>query len=811
MSFDTIPDELKRYNQWCVWRLETKENTDKPTKVPYQPNGQKASVTGKSTWVDFETAIRACPIPNYTTVHDCNSSPLQTGFSGIGFVLTANDPYGFIDLDDCHDDAASYERQVKIYREFDTYAEHSPSGSGLHLIVKGNIPDGRRRSHIEVYSSERYMTMTGQTYNDREVMDRNGLLNILHGEMGAPPINYTYGQDQVEKEPDEVILNTAAKALNGEKFSLLFEGKWDDLYPSQSEADFALIDILAFYTQNRFQISRIFKLSALGERSKAKRVGYINAMIDRSFDRQLPPIDIDGLRIKNELAFKANNPTGSCETIGLSAELLAAPSTASDGDQEDIVSFPPGLVGEIAEFLYAAAPRPVRLIALAGAIGFLAGIVGRSYNFSGSGINQYILCIAETGAGKDAIASGISRLMGMIKPSVPACSEFVGPGQIASYQALNKWLSKYPSFVSIIGEFGLKLKEMSNERASPNVTGILTLMMQLYTKSGKGQTIDATAYADSARNLPTLHSPSFSIIGESTPVRFYEVLDPKMVLDGLLPRFTIFEYFGRQPYTSKTHKDAKPTFSLVERLSALMAQCLGWQAANTVHEVPATKEAQELLDKFDVWTTDKNNATNSEISKNFWTRASLKVIKLSALLSVGINYINPVVTVNEVNYAINLVIKEIENLIDRFDDGDTGMAANNPLNEYKQAQVLSTIIAQWFAPHAKYHTKYKMTDQMQKDFVLPHTALQTRLFNEMCFKNDRYGATASMKKALQFFMDAGDIQEMSKAGAVAKYGTRGKLYVIINYDRFSVFAIEKTKQYKKKAAKEKAEAKANAK
>jgi putative DNA primase/helicase len=43
----------------------------------------------------------------------------------------------------------------------DSYAEVSPSGKGVHVIVKGKVAQGRRRNKIEVYSSSRYMTMTG--------------------------------------------------------------------------------------------------------------------------------------------------------------------------------------------------------------------------------------------------------------------------------------------------------------------------------------------------------------------------------------------------------------------------------------------------------------------------------------------------------------------------------------------------------------------------------------------------------------------------------------------------------------------------
>lgn len=776
--FGNIPAEMRAYRQWVLWRLEHRENA-KPTKVPYMPSRQLASVTNPDTWISYEDAVRWCGKPDYTTLD-------PKGFSGVGFVITFDDPYSFIDLDDCHDDATSYERQVKIYREFDSYSEHSPSKTGLHIIVKGKVPQGRRRSNIEIYSSERYMTMTGDVYNSRDIEDRDKLLNLLWGEMGAPPNLHTYGEDQAEKQTDDDILLIAAKAINGQKFSDLFEGKWDSYYPSQSEADYAFIDILAFYTQNKAQISRLFRSSDLGKRAKAKRADYVNYMIAKSFDRQLPPIDIDGLRIKGELLLNGTKLSGVQPTLSLAATTTDAPSTSEGAVQEGKVSFPPGLVGDVADFLLAAAPRPVSMIALAGAIGLMAGISGRAYNISGSGLNQYVLCVAETGTGKEAISSGISRLMSMIKPSLPACGEFIGPGQIASFQGIVKWLIKTPSVVSIIGEFGSKLKQMANERASPHLSGILTFLLEIYAKSGKGQVFDPSAYADIAKNTISIYSPSYSIIGETTPSTFYEVLDEQMIANGLLPRFTMFEYKGKSPYLSKSHKDARPSFALVDGLQALMAQCLSFQQSNAVCEVEAEPDAQDMMDKFDVYSTDMRNSTKSEITKQLWNRAHLKSIRLAALVAVGCNYLKPVITLAQVLWATDLIVREVEGLIAHFDKGEVGLVTNTTVEEYKQTKEFADTITKWFIMGAKHHQAYgkQMTDQMQADFVFAWGAVQIRAFTLPSFKKDRNGSTAALKRVVQHFVDSGDIAEIPKTQAIAKYGTRAKLFCITNLNRF---------------------------
>jgi putative DNA primase/helicase len=144
---DGIPEELKARPQWVAWRLE-KRDADF-TKVPYTPStGRKASSRDLLTWRPFEEALAAY------RQGDCH---------GIGFMFSSADPYCGVDLDGCRNPttgelAAWAEKIVDV---LDGYAEVSPSGRGVHVVVRGKTPS-RRRGAIEIYSSERFFTMTGQ-------------------------------------------------------------------------------------------------------------------------------------------------------------------------------------------------------------------------------------------------------------------------------------------------------------------------------------------------------------------------------------------------------------------------------------------------------------------------------------------------------------------------------------------------------------------------------------------------------------------------------------------------------------------------
>jgi putative DNA primase/helicase len=145
-----IPQELRARGQWVVWRSEVRDG--KPTKVPYQPSGDKASSTNPRTWITYEEATRAA-----------------ARFDGIGFVLSKDDPLVGLDFDACRSANGLDEWVRQAVFHVGSYAELSPSGRGLHIIAKGSLNGHRNRTSdtpwggkFEAYSHGRFFTMTGQ-------------------------------------------------------------------------------------------------------------------------------------------------------------------------------------------------------------------------------------------------------------------------------------------------------------------------------------------------------------------------------------------------------------------------------------------------------------------------------------------------------------------------------------------------------------------------------------------------------------------------------------------------------------------------
>jgi putative DNA primase/helicase len=148
---ENIPEQLTERPQWVCWRLEMRGG--KPTKVPYiAGTNSRASSTDLLTWSSFEYALAAYEAGEPT-------------YDGIGFVFCSADPLAGIDLDDCRNpetgEVAPWARKIVVDAS-EGYVEASPSGTGVHIIVEGRVrAGGLRRGPVEMYSRDRFFTITG--------------------------------------------------------------------------------------------------------------------------------------------------------------------------------------------------------------------------------------------------------------------------------------------------------------------------------------------------------------------------------------------------------------------------------------------------------------------------------------------------------------------------------------------------------------------------------------------------------------------------------------------------------------------------
>lgn len=269
-SYYDIPEELQARKQWIVHK----------NKIPLQVDGKGAMSNNPKTWDSFENVVQAARKKN---------------FSGIGFVFDKSDGYIGIDLDKCVTYAAhDMERKNPIISDFaqeiidmmDSYTEYSFSGTGIHIVVKGEMPSfvtqtGYKDTSngLEIYSYGRYFTFTGFRENENEIQDRTDEV--------AEIIDKHFSKEQLAQYT-ETSFN--AVPFNLEEDAVTWQRMFEDLKTGQdiiamyrgelirngdhSNTDYYLCQELAYYCDKDFvKMDRMFRESGLYRDKWDRRTG----------------------------------------------------------------------------------------------------------------------------------------------------------------------------------------------------------------------------------------------------------------------------------------------------------------------------------------------------------------------------------------------------------------------------------------------------------------------------------------------------------------------------------------------------------
>jgi hypothetical protein len=179
--YPELPPQLRHQNLWLVYQMilneekTAKAGRPKFDKPPFNPlTGLRAN--DASMGVSYQVALRALQSSNGL-------------YAGLGFYVRGSG-LTVIDIDRCRDPKTGIvaEWAVGIVRELNSYAEVSPSGTGVHIWVIGTKPGDRSRlGAMEIYSASngdsRYMTVTGMRLNESSMEINQVNLTPLYNRM----------------------------------------------------------------------------------------------------------------------------------------------------------------------------------------------------------------------------------------------------------------------------------------------------------------------------------------------------------------------------------------------------------------------------------------------------------------------------------------------------------------------------------------------------------------------------------------------------------------------------------------------------
>ena len=284
-NYENIPDELKKEKRWCLYKIIQRDG--KNTKLPLMPSAKPAKSNDKATWYSYE---------------DCIAALNRNIGEGLGFFL--GDGYIGIDIDKVSDDIMAYSLDydassmtADFLRGISTYAELSPSKTGLHFIGKGKVPGERKRhKNLEIYDEGRFFTVTGNVIKDK---NRSRIKPI---EQELLPLYQKYmptvGNQSEDKEKRnekekksikenpfvqryrkssndvlELLFEKGYFSYTGEDLRRIYYGNYESYFNSRSEADFFMLQRLLYYTGNVEMAISLMENSGLKREKWYKRRG----------------------------------------------------------------------------------------------------------------------------------------------------------------------------------------------------------------------------------------------------------------------------------------------------------------------------------------------------------------------------------------------------------------------------------------------------------------------------------------------------------------------------------------------------------
>jgi hypothetical protein len=361
----------------------------------------------------------------------------------------------------------------------------------------------------------------------------------------------------------------------------------------------------------------------------------------------------------------------------------------SDVTLSDITN-PGGVVSDIVDWIVSSSSRPSRELALSSTLPFVGALIGRRFaSPTDLRTNFYVVALAGSGFGKDHARTQLKRLV-----TEAGLGRFTGPNRFMSATGLRVAVMTKPSCFCMVDEFGGMMRQINDERAGIHSQLIRSDLLEMF--SSAATFFEGSAYAGTSPEK--IQNPNLCIYGTSTPEDFWASVSSRNAVDGLLPRFLLFNVTGPKParvVPSRTVYDVPETLIQAVQALALAGRGTG-NLANTDHGGTASKpaivrysaEAETELARFEA-SIEEREALAPSGSLSILNRAVEHAIKLALTVSVATDSQNPVISGDAMKWAVQLAwlstCTMIEETRDRISDSHREADLQRILGQIKKA------------------------------------------------------------------------------------------------------------------------------
>jgi len=625
-----VPAEMRDARQWVLWKLE--QRNGKGSKIPYQITGQRASSMDPSHWSSFDEVWGA--INHFQS------------FSGIGFVFSQADDFVGVDLDNCFGpDGQLDDWAADVLSHFPSYTEISPSQKGLKIFCRGILPSSRGRrfdipgkpgAHLEVYSSGRYFTVTGQIWSEtRSLVDCQTGLNWL-AESVLPPEH----QAPVPPPAPMVIRPQEPGRPDIQERARLYAQRYPAAVSGQDGhgATFRLACVLV----TGFGLGIDGARPVLQEWNQTCQPPWSARELDHKLNQAQKAGQQDGnwgwmLTDQATQLEQSVEPVSEQELEGYEVYLgnllgQAQAARTKGGFPKHLLEVP-GFMGEVADWITSQNPRKNRILSLIAAIALQGCLVGSKYkDKSGNRTNIYMVGLAPSGAGKQAPQSCIKKILTAIN-----ASNLYG-GKVSSDSALASDLIVSRSRLYVWDEFGRFLAKTKAVVGGAHLHAVQEALLELWGEAGG--TWKQKSYADS-KNNKEVSFPCCSFLGMTVADHFWSGLEEGHLQDGFAARMMVIDSGPRADTQDIT--ETAPPAPILEKAAYWFNLKPGGNLGAINPDailVPETPSATEL---FKALVRKSETAGQDESENAIWARSIEKAKRLALIYACSRDHLAPVI------------------------------------------------------------------------------------------------------------------------------------------------------------------------
>lgn len=621
---------LRDYKQWCLWRIDTKQDGTR-FKRPINQWGDPISVTQHDEFADWGVVN-----------HVVETKRIHT--QGAAFIFTESDPFVGIDLDKCLEDYTPKEWVLPILERFrNTYIEYSPSFKGLKIYCIGKKPSSRCNAKvadgaIECYSERRFFTFTGDRFPGagEEVIEQQEAIDWLFREHlpSYEPLIY--------KPSLDLVGNISQRARNyAAKIERPLPGGRNLKCFKLAGHLFAMVDLASGEKLDDREVEELVHVwnNSLPEPMTAWEV-------DRCIDNARKSPSPRELKMSAPPMPKHESDP-DIDLSGILGEQPAAPIQEEEFPAEllDV----PGMIGEFVAYCERTCIAKQPALALGAGICLQAVLAGRKVVDSlNNRPNIYIIGTAETGTGKENPRQMIERILRQADGT-----HLGGADNPRSGSALVALLQDSPAKLLMIDEIGRYFRSNKAQDRMSHQAEVIDQLLKLYSQ-GEGVWAGAQ-YAESKRNM-TVDRPQLSLFGTTVPEHLWANMEMAQATDGFLSRVILIEG-NDTPEDGEMEPLTPPPESILEHCRAWINRAegnlAGNQASDSEQVIQHTDAAKARLKEIRQQAKDRNvHQTREELA--LASRLMQNTAKLALIYACSRDVRDPIIDLDAVNWGFAL-------------------------------------------------------------------------------------------------------------------------------------------------------------